>query len=210
MSPPSPRPPLPVAHAKRAKTQKDGSGSQGKAFDIYLQSLTGTTSEPAIEELDALRPPTQTIRAALSGVLGTGRTLLPPGHSLYLTLEELGAQEVTVGGGPTAKQKVTAGSRRAKKMEYAALYEATEGLIARRFNVSQLRKFEKESATGKNSLVRSVPGSHGLSKQKLIHRIMNSRWSMIHPNVIKKQLDDVSEIVEESTLGLTFYQLDVN
>ncbi|KAF8601747.1 hypothetical protein BDV93DRAFT_226875 [Ceratobasidium sp. AG-I] len=198
MSPPAPHPPLPGAHRKQSKAQQEASGSQDNAFDIYLKSLKGTTSEPAIEELDALRPPAPTIRAALSGVLGTGRTLLPEGHSLHLAMEQLGAQEVTVGGGPTAKQKVTAGSRKAKKMEYTALYEATEGLISRRFNLSQLRKFEKDSAKGKGGFARNAPGSKGFSKQKVIHRIMNLRWSMIHPSVIKKQLEEVREIVEET------------
>ncbi|KAG9080770.1 hypothetical protein FRC06_006185, partial [Ceratobasidium sp. 370] len=176
---------------QQASTEEYGKPAADDLWRVYQESLTKHNTEPTLEDLGALRPAASTIRAALNGVLGTGRTLLPESHQLYLDLEHLGAQEVPVGGGPGSKKKVVAGSGKAKKLEYLALYEATESLINHRFTVAQLQHFEKELGIRKNL------GGKNDSKQKMIHRIMNSHYRMMHPSVIEKQLAEIRGGTEE-------------
>ncbi|CAE6412942.1 unnamed protein product [Rhizoctonia solani] len=199
MLPPPPRIPLPRSLSKQniSKVSED----HEKTFDIYMRSQVNT-EEPTLEDLDALRPPPSTIRAAFEGVIGSGRALLPPGHSLHLAVEELGAQEATVGGGPGAKRTVTAGSRKAKKLEYQALYAATEGMITRSFTVPQLKGFEietkREFKKGKKDRAVDLPTGKTTSKPRTIHRLMNMRWGMVHPDVVERYIHDESKIIERS------------
>ncbi|KAG8717869.1 hypothetical protein FRC08_006464 [Ceratobasidium sp. 394] len=173
---------------RQASAEDDDERAADDLWEVYRESLEKRNTEPTLEDLEALRPAASTIHAALNGVLGTGRTLLPEDHQLHLDLEHLGAQEAPVGGGPRSKKKVVAGSRKAKKLEYLALYEATQSLISRRFTVAQLRQFESEFGTGKKT------GNKNDSKQTIIHRIMNSHFRMMHPLV----LADVTGKIQKS------------
>lgn len=195
--PPSMHPPPPrVSHP--ASTRKGTkAGAPEKTYDIYLKSLNATYTEPTFADLDALRPPPSTLRAALDGVIGSGRSLLPEGHALHLAVEQLGAQEASVGGGPGAKKTVIAGSKKARKLEYVALYEATERLVAGGFTLPQLRRLEKESRLEAGVARLELPAEKSSSKQKIIHRIMSSRWNMIHPAVIKEYLAEENATSEQ-------------
>ncbi|KAG9106217.1 hypothetical protein FRC07_008905, partial [Ceratobasidium sp. 392] len=189
-------PPLRPSHSKNKKSLDAPAGGDSQPigddlWGIYQESLGKHGIEPSLDDLDGLRPNPSTIHAALDGVLGTGRTLLPEGHQLYLDLEHLGAQEVPVGGGPKAMKKVIAGSGKAKKLEYLALYEATENAIRHRFTVAQLQRFEKELKIHKILLGQND------SKQKIIHRIMNSYFKMIHPSIIRKELEERLDKIQE-------------
>lgn len=169
-------------------------GQDGPAADIwtlYQGSLNERDAKPTLQHLMALRPAVSTIAAALEGELGVGRTLLPENHQLRLDIEYLGAQEAPVGGGPLAKKMVSAGSNKAKKLEYMALYEATERSISKRFTVVQLRHFEEELQSRKRY--------HGKNdtKPKIIHRIMYQQFRMPHPTVIANQLAEVTDKIEE-------------
>ncbi|KAG8721311.1 hypothetical protein FRC09_008074, partial [Ceratobasidium sp. 395] len=172
--------------------ERDGKSIGDGLWNIYQESLEKHNTDPTLEDLERLRPANSTIRAALDGVPGAGRTLLPEGHQLHLYPEHLGAHEVSAGGGPTAKKKIVAGSGRAKKLEYLALYEATEHAISHRFTVVQLQNFEKALKIHKKL------GGENDSKQKIIHRIMNSCFGMIHPRVIRSRLTDVPIKTQES------------
>jgi hypothetical protein len=209
MSPPDPSPSLPVKKRAASKRLKASVKEDNKPvvegddkpvdelWGIYQESLTERDTEPTLEDLNALCPARHTIKAALDGVLGTGRTMLPEGHQLHLDMEYLGAQEVPVGGGPGRRNTVIAGSRKAKKLEYLALYEATEGHLSRGFTATQLRKFAKDLGIRKR--VSDLGMGHSDSKQTVIHRIMNSHFKMMHPEVIKKNIQEVMGKTEESS-----------
>lgn len=200
MHPPPPLVPLPNSSKRVTMPDVDVPEGSEKTFDIYMKSLKHTYTEPTLEDLDALRPPPSAIRAALEGVVGSGRTLLPQGHSLYLTIDKLGAQEVSIGGGPKAKKTVIAGSKKAKQLEYNALYMATQANIARGFTVAQLKRFEMESAEQMGSTRIRLPAGTTDNKPKIIHRIMNTRWGMIPPLEIKKLIDKESAVLEQGSL----------
>ncbi|QRW12311.1 hypothetical protein RhiLY_11310 [Ceratobasidium sp. AG-Ba] len=170
----------------------NGEGEPGDdLWSVYQGSLNERDAEPSIDDLMALRPLPSTISAALDGVLGAGRTLLPEKHQLRLDIEYLGAQEAPVGGGPKAKKKVVAGSGKAKKLEYSSLYEATERSISQKFTVAQLRHFEEELNPGRRYR------SKGGSKQKIIHRIMHEQFRMMHPISVQNQVAELTSKVEE-------------
>ncbi|KAG8731872.1 hypothetical protein FRC11_001864 [Ceratobasidium sp. 423] len=174
MLPPPPRVPLPIY--LRGGASSKISEAHENMFSIYMKSLNEPDDEPTLDDLDALRPPPSTIRAAFEGVIGSGRALLPENHPLHLAIEQLGAQEATVGGGPKAKRTVVAGSRKAKDLEYKALYAATEGMITRSFTVAQLTRFAKETRMqgGCKKVGKSLGG---ITKPRIIHRLMNIRWA---------------------------------
>ncbi|KAG8736126.1 hypothetical protein FRC10_009667 [Ceratobasidium sp. 414] len=186
---------------QQGSTEGGGEPAADDLWEVYQESLTKYNTEPTIEDLEALRPAASTIRAALNGVLGAGRTLLPEGHQLHLDLEHLGAQEVPVGGGPHSKKTVVAGSGKARKLEYLALYEATESLINHRFTAAQLHDFEGKLSTGKISRRKND------SKQKMINRIMNSHFKMMHPLVIKGELAELAGRTEECRDGENLLQV---
>ncbi|CCO31258.1 hypothetical protein BN14_05296 [Rhizoctonia solani AG-1 IB] len=165
-----------------------------------MNSLKKRDDEPTLDDLDALRPPPSTILAALNGVIGSGRALLDKNHPLHLAIEQLGAQEASVGGGPKAKRTVVAGSYKAKRLEYQALYAATEAMITRGFTVAQLRRFEKETKTQKKMKKIDPPPGKSTSKPRVIHSLMNWRWGMIHPLVVEKYMDGERKSMEESYL----------
>ncbi|CAE6444447.1 unnamed protein product [Rhizoctonia solani] len=165
-----------------------------------MNSLKKRDDEPTLDDLDALRPPPSTILAALNGVIGSGRALLDKTHPLHLAIEQLGAQEASVGGGPKAKRTVVAGSYKAKRLEYQALYAATEAMITRGFTVAQLRRFEKETKTQKKMKKIDPPPGKSTSKPRVIHSLMNWRWGMIHPLVVEKYMDGERKSMEESYL----------
>ncbi|KDN39192.1 hypothetical protein RSAG8_08963, partial [Rhizoctonia solani AG-8 WAC10335] len=169
-----------------------------KTFNMYMNSLNKRDEEPTLDDFDALRPHLSTVRAAVEGVIGSGRALLPSKHPLYLAIEQLGAQETSVGGGPTAKKTVVAGSRKAKRLEYQALYAATEGMITRGFNVAQLKRFEKETKMQKLNEKAKLPPEKTTSKPRIIHSLMNLRWGMMHPTTLKKLMADENESIERS------------
>ncbi|KAG8722734.1 hypothetical protein FRC09_005796 [Ceratobasidium sp. 395] len=181
--------------------ERDGKSIGDGLWNIYQESLVKHNTDPTLEDLEGLRPADSTIRAALDGVPGAGRTLLPEGHQLHLDPEHLGAHEVSAGGGPTAKKKIAAGSGKAKKLEYLALYEATEHAISHRFTVIQLQNFEKTLK------IRKMLGGGNDSKQKIIHRIMNSCFGMIHPSVIKNRLTDAPIKTQECRDGSNLLQV---
>ncbi|QRV97753.1 hypothetical protein RhiJN_25772 [Ceratobasidium sp. AG-Ba] len=184
-----------IKRGKQAAGKEQEASGEGKPGDdlwsVYQGSLNERDAEPSIDDLMALRPPPSTISAALDGVLGAGRTLLPENHQLRLDVEYLGAQEAPVGGGPKAKKKVVAGSGKAKKLEYSSLYEATERSISQKFTVAQLRHFEEELNPGRRYR------SKGGSKQKIIHRIMHEQFRMMHPISVQNQVAEVTSKVEE-------------
>ncbi|KAH7334593.1 hypothetical protein B0J17DRAFT_113020 [Rhizoctonia solani] len=198
MLPPAPQVPLPVPLPGR--TSSKASEAHEKTFNIYMNSLNKLNDEPTLDDLDALRPPMSTVRAALEGVIGSGRALLPEGHPLHLAIEQLGAQEATVGGGPRAKRTVVAGTKQAKNMEYKALYAATEGTITRGFTVAQLKRFERETRVQKGYKKVELPSGKTTSKPRIIHSLMNSRWGMIHPKVVEGYIDNENKPVEQSYL----------
>ncbi|CAE7100182.1 unnamed protein product [Rhizoctonia solani] len=195
MLPPPPRIPFPTSPAQ---TVAEMSEAHAKTYDIYINSLTKRDEEPTLDDLDALRPPPSTIRAAYEGVIGSGRALLPADHPLHLAIEKLGAHEASVGGGPTAKKTVVAGTKKAKKLEYQALYAATEGMIARRFNAAQLRRFEKETKMQKPQKRVELLPEKATSKPRVIHRLMNLRWEMLHPKVVEEHMTNESRSIERS------------
>ncbi|KAJ1301397.1 hypothetical protein OPQ81_008658 [Rhizoctonia solani] len=196
MLPPAPRVPLPMSLSRKAGSRV--SSVHEKTFDIYVDSLNKRDDEPTLDDLDALRPPASTIRAALNGVIGSGRVQLAKNHPLHLAIEQLGAQEATVGGGPKAKKTVVAGSRKAKKLEYQALYAATEGMITRGFTVAQLKRLETETKLQKRHKRIELPSGRATSKPKIIHSLMNIRWGMIHPKVLESYIDEENKSIERS------------
>ncbi|CAE6396902.1 unnamed protein product, partial [Rhizoctonia solani] len=196
MLPPPPRIPLPMPLP--GKISSEVSEEHEKTYYMYLRSLEIRNEEPTLKDLDALRPSPSTVRAALEGVIGSGRALLPNDHPLYLAIEKLGAQEASVGGGPEAKKTVAAGSNKAKKLEYQALYAATEGMITRSFTVAQLKQFERETRKKKRNGKVELPPEKITSKPRTIHNLMNLRWGMIHPKVVEKYLVKESDPVEKS------------
>ncbi|CAE6378273.1 unnamed protein product [Rhizoctonia solani] len=198
MLPPPPRIPIPTSLKGNASSEI--SGNHEKTFNIYMDSLNKHDDEPTLDDFDALRPLPSTILAALDGVIGSGRALLAKDHPLHLAIEQLGAQEASVGGGPKAKRTVTAGSRKAKRLEYQALYAATEAMITRGFTVAQLRGFEKETKIQKRFKKIDLPSGKSTSKPRLIHSLMNLRWGMIHPTVVEKYMDGENKSIEQSYL----------
>ncbi|CAE6499111.1 unnamed protein product [Rhizoctonia solani] len=196
MLPPPPRIPIPMSLPGKAISEV--SEAHEKTFNMYMNSLNKRDEEPTLDDFDALRPHLSTVRAAVKGVIGSGRALLPSNHPLYLAIEQLGAQETSVGGGPTAKKTVVAGSRKAKRLEYQALYAATEGMITRGFNVAQLKRFEKETKMQKLNEKAKLPPEKTTSKPRIIHSLMNLRWGMMHPTTLKKLMADENESIERS------------
>ncbi|ELU36288.1 hypothetical protein AG1IA_09683 [Rhizoctonia solani AG-1 IA] len=197
MFPPPPRVPVPTSLQRGSGSE--ASDSQEKTFNLYMNSLNKHyDDEPTLNDLDALRPPPSTILAALNGVIGSGRALLDPNHPLHLTIERLGAQEASVGGGPKSKRTVVAGSKKAKRLEYQALYAATEAMITRGFTVAQLRIFEKETKMERGFKKVDLPPGKSSSKPRVIHSLMNLRWGMIHPAVVGEYMDRESKPIEQS------------
>ncbi|CAE6437918.1 hypothetical protein ACGC1H_006541 [Rhizoctonia solani] len=196
MLPPPPQIPLPMSLPGNISSEV--SEAHEKTYHMYLKSLETRNEEPTLEDLDALRPPPSTVRAALEGVIGSGRALLPAKHPLHLAIKQLGALEASTGGGPNAKKTVVAGSRKAKKLEYQALYAATEGMITRGFTVVQLKQFERETKKKRGDGKVELPPGKITSKPRIIHNLMNLRWGMIHPKVVEKYLVNESEPIEKS------------